>query len=42
VPESEPIDLLQTAGVPVLKRLLPLVAGVVVLVVVWRLLRGRR
>jgi carbon monoxide dehydrogenase subunit G len=42
LPESEPIDLLQTAGGPVLKRLLPLVAGLVVLVVVWRLLRGRR
>jgi carbon monoxide dehydrogenase subunit G len=38
-PEAEPIDLLQTAGVPTLKRFLPLLLGLVVLVV---LLRRRR
>ena len=39
---SEPIDLIGTAGVPVLKRLAPLLAGVVavVLLLVWR--RRRR
>jgi carbon monoxide dehydrogenase subunit G len=42
VPEAEPINLLQTAGMPVLKRLLPLVVGVIALVVVWRMVRGRR
>jgi len=42
VPDNEPIDLLETAGLPVLKRLLPLVGGIVVLLVLWRLARGRR
>jgi hypothetical protein len=42
VPDNEPIDLLETAGLPVLKRLLPLVGGIVVLLVLWRLVRGRR
>jgi carbon monoxide dehydrogenase subunit G len=42
LPEGEPIDLLQTAGLPVLKRLVPVVAGVVVLLVLWRLVRRRR
>jgi uncharacterized protein len=37
----EPIDLLDAAGAPVLKRLLPLIGGVVVLLVVWRILRRR-
>jgi len=38
----EPIDLIDAAGAPLLKRLLPLIAGAVTLVVVWRLLRRRR
>ncbi len=40
-PESEPIDLLAYAGPSVLKRVLPLVAALVVLVAVFRLLRRR-
>jgi hypothetical protein len=39
--EPEPVDLLDTAGAPVLKRLLPTIAVVVVLVLVWRWLSGR-
>jgi len=42
VSESEPIDLLDTAGLPVLKRLAPLVLGALLLVVVWRLVARRR
>ena len=38
VADSEAIDLLGTAGLPVLKRLAPLVGGALVLLVVWRLL----
>jgi len=38
----EPIDLLDAAGAPLLKRLLPLIGGAVALIVVWRLLRRRR
>ena len=38
----EPIDLLETAGAPMLKRLAPLIGGVIVLLVVWRLVRRRR
>ena len=38
----EPIDLLETAGAPMIKRLLPLIGGAVLLLVVWRLLRRRR
>ena len=38
----EPIDLLETAGAPLLKRLAPLIGGVIVLLVVWRLVRRRR
>lgn len=38
-PSAEPIDLLGTAGVPVLKRLAPALAGVVVLALVIRRLR---
>jgi carbon monoxide dehydrogenase subunit G len=38
-PTPEAIDLLETAGAPVLKRLLPAVAAVAVLVLLWRLLR---
>ena len=41
-PESEPVDLLETAGTPVLKRLLPVLAGVALLLIVWRLRRRRR
>ena len=40
-PESEPIDLLAYAGPSVIKRVVPLVAGLLVLVVVFRLLRRR-
>lgn len=40
--EPEAIDLLEHAGSPVLKRLVPLAAAVVVAVVVWRVLRRRR
>jgi uncharacterized protein len=38
----EPIDLLETAGAPMLKRLAPLLGGIIVLLVVWRLVRRRR
>ena len=38
VADGEAIDLLGTAGMPVLKRLAPLVGGALVLLVVWRLL----
>ena len=38
VADSEAIDLLGTAGLPVLKRLAPLVGGALLLLVVWRLL----
>jgi hypothetical protein len=37
----EPIDLLDTAGAPLIKRLLPLIGGAVLLLVVWRLIRRR-
>ncbi|MFD7653698.1 SRPBCC family protein [Actinosynnema sp. NPDC059797] len=38
---DEPLDLIDTAGVPVLKRALPVVLGVVALVLLVRGLRGR-
>jgi carbon monoxide dehydrogenase subunit G len=38
----EPIDLLETAGAPMLKRLAPLLGGIIVVLVVWRLVRRRR
>jgi carbon monoxide dehydrogenase subunit G len=38
-PEAEPVDLLETAGMPLLKRILPLVAGAVLVLI---LLRWRR
>ncbi|MCZ7536391.1 MAG: SRPBCC family protein [Acidimicrobiia bacterium] len=38
-PEPEPVDLLATAGQPLLRRVLPAAAAVVVLLVLWRLLR---
>jgi uncharacterized protein len=41
-PEVEPVDLLDTAGTPVLKRVVPLVVVAVLLVVVVRILRRRR
>ena len=37
-PTADAIDLLDTAGAPVLKRVLPVVAGLVALLLVWRLL----
>jgi len=37
----EPIDLLDAAGAPLIKRLLPLIGGAVALLVVWRILRRR-
>ncbi|HSL57287.1 MAG TPA: SRPBCC family protein [Acidimicrobiales bacterium] len=40
--EPEPVDLLDTAGAPVLKRLVPTIAALVILVLVWRWLSGRR
>jgi hypothetical protein len=40
-PESEPIDLLAYAGPSVAKRIVPLVAALVVLLAVVRLLRRR-
>jgi carbon monoxide dehydrogenase subunit G len=39
VPEAQPIDLLGTAGTPVLKRLAPVLAGLAVLVLLIRRLR---
>jgi uncharacterized protein len=41
-PTSDTIDLMDAAGPPVLKRVLPVVAGLVALLVLWRLVRGRR
>ena len=40
-PEAEPVDLLAAAGQPLLRRLVPVAALLVVLVVLWRLL-GKR
>ncbi len=42
MPEAESIDLIEAAGVPLLKRVAPLVGVVVALLVVRRLLRGCR
>lgn len=42
VPEEEAIDLLGTAGVPVLKRVLPVVGAVVIALILWRLVSRRR
>jgi carbon monoxide dehydrogenase subunit G len=39
--ENDPIDLLDTAGVPVLKRAAPVIVGLVVLLLFWRLVRRR-
>jgi carbon monoxide dehydrogenase subunit G len=41
-PTAEAIDLLDTAGAPLLKRLLPIVGGVVGLWVLWRIVRRGR
>ncbi|GAC1539673.1 MAG: hypothetical protein NVS3B12_26030 [Acidimicrobiales bacterium] len=40
-PEAAPVDLLSAAGSPVVKRMVPLVAGFLALLVVWRILRRR-
>lgn len=40
-PEPEPVDLLETAGAPVAKRVVPAVLGVLVLLLIWRWLRNR-
>lgn len=42
LPEDDAVDLLEAAGLPVLKRLAPLVAGLVVLLLLWRLTARRR
>jgi carbon monoxide dehydrogenase subunit G len=39
--ENDAIDLLDTAGLPVLKRAAPVIVGLVVLFVFWRLVRRR-
>ena len=39
---TDAIDLLDTAGLPVLKRLAPVLAGLLVLLVLWRLVARRR
>lgn len=41
-PAEDAIDLLGTAGVPVLKRVLPVVGGLFLLIIVLRLVRRRR
>lgn len=41
-PEATPVNLIDAAGAPLLKRLLPVVGGIVLLAVVVRLLRRRR
>ncbi|HEX9259893.1 MAG TPA: SRPBCC family protein [Acidimicrobiales bacterium] len=41
-PEAEPVDLLDAAGAPIAKRLLPVIVGIVVLWLVVRTLRRRR
>jgi carbon monoxide dehydrogenase subunit G len=40
-PETEPVDLLEMAGNPLLKRLVPIGVAALVLFVVWRVLRRR-
>ncbi|HEU4911206.1 MAG TPA: SRPBCC family protein [Actinomycetes bacterium] len=42
VAEEEAIDLLGTAGLPVLKRVLPVVGAVVIALILWRLVSRRR
>ncbi|MBU6330528.1 MAG: SRPBCC family protein [Acidobacteria bacterium] len=41
-PEPEAIDLLESAGTPVLKRAVPVLGVAVAAVIIWRLLRRRR
>lgn len=41
-PSTEPIDLFETAGMPVLKRLAPVLGGLVLLALIWRMLSRRR
>ena len=41
-PEPEAIDLLESAGTPVLKRAVPVFGVAVAALIVWRLLRRRR
>ena len=41
-PEPEAIDLLDSAGSPILKRAVPVVGVAVAALIVWRLLRRRR
>jgi len=40
-PEAEPVDLLDVAGDTVAKRLIPIALGALLLLLVWRILRGR-
>ena len=40
--ENEAIDLLDTAGLPVLKRLAPLLVGLIAVLLLWRLVARRR
>lgn len=42
LPDDDAIDLLDTAGLPVLKRLAPVAVGVLLLLVLWRLAARRR
>ncbi len=42
LPEPEPVDLLDAAGTPVLKRALPAVVAAVVLLLLLRLILRRR
>ena len=39
-PEVEPIDLFETAGAPITKRLIPIGIGALVLLILWRILRS--
>jgi carbon monoxide dehydrogenase subunit G len=41
-PEPEPVDLLQTAGQPVAKRVVPLVGGLLAIFLIWRVVARRR
>ncbi|HEY3008649.1 MAG TPA: SRPBCC family protein, partial [Micromonosporaceae bacterium] len=41
-PTPEAIDLVEAAGIPILKRVLPAVSAVIVLVLLWRILRRIR
>jgi hypothetical protein len=41
-PEPEAIDLLESAGTPVLKRAVPVFGVAIAALIVWRLLRRRR